>query len=110
MCPDSQHSGIVAETSPIPDSASITALIADETRMGAQLLKNELARPRHRINVVASITSQSEIFRSLDADPVDIALINENLEEGSYMGFQILAKLRESYPKTSVILLLNSGA
>jgi DNA-binding NarL/FixJ family response regulator len=45
----------------------------------------------------------------LDADPVDIALINENLEEGSYMGFQILAKLRESYPKTRVILLLKSA-
>jgi DNA-binding NarL/FixJ family response regulator len=109
MCPDSQHSGIVAETSPIPDSASITALIADETRMGAQLLKNELERSRYRINVVASATSQLEIFRSLDADTVDIALINENLEEGSYMGFQILAKMRESYPKTRVILLRKSA-
>ena len=88
---------------------SITALIADETRMGAQLLKNELARSRHRINVVASATSQSEIFTSLDACPVDIALINEDLEEGSYMGFQILAKLRESYPNTRVILLLKSA-
>ena len=109
MCADSQHSGLVAEPSPIPDSASITALIADETRMGAQLLKNELERSRYRINVVASATSQSEIFRSLDAYPVDIALINENLEEGSYMGFRILAKLRESYPNTRVILLLKSA-
>jgi DNA-binding NarL/FixJ family response regulator len=88
---------------------SITALIADETRMGGELLKNELARSRHHINVVASITSQSEIFRSLDAHSVDIALINENLEEGSSMGFQILAKLREFYPKTRVILLLKSA-
>ena len=109
MFAESQHSGLVAEPRPTPPSASITALIADETRMGAQLLKNELARPRHRINVVASITSQSEIFRSLDADPVDIALINENLEECCYLGFQILAKLRESYPKTRVILLLKSA-
>jgi DNA-binding NarL/FixJ family response regulator len=109
MCTDFQQLALGPEASPIPDSASITALIADETRMGAQLLKNELARPRHRINVVASITSQSEIFRSLDADPVDIALINENLEECCYLGFQILAKLRESYPKTRVILLLKSA-
>src|ERR1700676_4599316 len=109
MCTDSHYPVLVPETSPIPDSASITALIADETRMGAQLLKNELARPRHRINVVASITSQSEIFRFLDADPVDIALINENLEEGSYMGFQMFEKLRESFPKTRVILLLKSA-
>src|ERR1700680_1036315 len=109
MCADSQHSGLVAEPRPTPHSASITALIADETRMGAQLLKNELERSRYRINVVASTISQSEIFRSLDADPVDVALINENLEEGSYMGFQILAKLRESYPKTRVILLLKSA-
>jgi DNA-binding NarL/FixJ family response regulator len=109
MCSDSQHPGVVPETTPIPDSASITALIADETRMGAQLLKNELARSRHRINVVAAITSQTDIFRLLNADPADIALINENPEEGSYMGFQILAKLRESYPKTRVILLLKSA-
>src|SRR3984893_13515625 len=103
MCADSQNAG------PIPDSAPITALIADETRIGAQLLKNELARSRYRINVVASATSQSEIFTSLDEDPVDVALINENLEEGSYGGFQILAKLRESYPNTRVILLLKSA-
>jgi DNA-binding NarL/FixJ family response regulator len=109
MCTDSHHSGLVPEARPIPHSASIAALIADETRMGAQLLKNELARSRYRINVVASTTSQSEIFRFLDAHPIDIALINENLEEGSYMGFQILAKLRESYPKTRVILLLKSA-
>src|SRR6202047_2956527 len=109
MCTDSQHPGLVAVTRPAPRSASITALIADETRMGAQLLKNELERSRYRINVVASTTSQSELFRSLDTDPVDIALINENLEEGSYIGFQILAKLRESYPKTRVILLLKSA-
>src|SRR3984893_6509676 len=109
MFTDSQQLALDPETSPIPDSAPITALIADETRMGAQLLKNELARPRYRIIVVASATSQSEIFRFLDADPVDIALINENLEEGSYRGFQMLAKLRESYPKTRVILLLKAA-
>jgi DNA-binding NarL/FixJ family response regulator len=109
MCTDSQHPGPVAVTRPVPHRTSISALIADETRMGAQLLKNELERSRHRINVVTSTTSQSEIFRSLDSDPVDIALINENLEEGSYMGFQILAKMRESYPKTRVILLLKSA-
>jgi DNA-binding NarL/FixJ family response regulator len=109
MCADSQHSGLVRETRPLPQGASITALVADETRPGARLLKNQLARSRYRINVVASTTSQSEILRFLDAYPVDIALINENLEEGSYTGFQILAKLRESYPKTRVILLLKSA-
>ena len=109
MCADSQHSGLVHETKPIPSNPLITALIADETRMGAQLLKNELARSRHRIDVVGFTTSQSEIFRTLDANAVDIALINENLEEGSYLGFQVLAKLRESYPKTRVILLLKSA-
>jgi DNA-binding NarL/FixJ family response regulator len=106
---ESQHSVLIPETSPIPDSGSINALIADETRIGAQLLKNELARSRYRINVVGSTTSQSEIFKCLDADLVDVALINENLEEGSYVGFQILAKLRESYPNTRVILLLKSA-
>src|ERR1700693_4497792 len=77
--------GEVAEESVIRISQYPT-LIADETRLGAQMLKNELERSRHRINVVASTTLQSEIFRSLDAYPVDIALINENLEEGSYLG------------------------
>jgi two-component system nitrate/nitrite response regulator NarL len=77
--------------------------------MNAHLLKNELTRSRFRFNVVASVTSQSEVFRSLDTHAVDIALINEDLEEGSYGGFRILPRLRESYPQARVILLVKSA-
>jgi DNA-binding NarL/FixJ family response regulator len=77
--------------------------------MNAQLLKNELTRSRFHFNVVASVTSQSELFESLDTHAVDVALINEDLEEGSHVGFRILPRLRESYPKTRVIVLLKSA-
>lgn len=92
-----------------PAIAAIGVLIADDRRMNAQLLKNELTRSRRRFNVVASITSQLELFRSLDTHAVDVALINEDLEEGSYAGFRILPRLRESYPLTRVILLVKSA-
>ncbi|MFY9527381.1 MAG: response regulator transcription factor [Candidatus Acidiferrales bacterium] len=40
---------------------------------------------------------------------VDVALINENLEDGPLVGFRILSDLRSSYPKTRTIVLLKSA-
>ena len=92
----------------IPNDAPTNVLIADETRMSAHLLKNELTRSRFRLSVVACATSETDIFRTLDSNEIDVALIGETLEGGSLSGFRILTRLRECYAKTRVVLLLKS--
>jgi len=40
---------------------------------------------------------------------VDIALINESLQDGPLTGFRVLTELRKAFPKTRLIVLLKSA-
>lgn len=78
--------------------------------MGCQLLKNALSRSNPRFRVVECATNREEIIQGLSARDVDVALVSEDLGDGSLVGFQILSELRASFPKTRLILLLKSGS
>jgi DNA-binding NarL/FixJ family response regulator len=101
-------SAALREQPPTVRSRGATVLIADETRMGCQLLKNAFERSRFRIDVVACATNRSEIARCLAAHSVDVAVISESLEDGPFLGFQVLSEVRASSPSTRVIALLKS--
>ncbi|MHB8754319.1 MAG: LuxR C-terminal-related transcriptional regulator [Candidatus Acidiferrales bacterium] len=87
-------------------NSKVSILIADDSRMGCQLLEHALARSRFRFEVVGSAISRTEILASLRAKPVDVALINQNLHDGQSVGFELLNELRESFPQTRAVLLL----
>jgi len=86
----------------------IDLLVADGSTMDCQLLKSALTRSRSPFRVVACAVSQAEIVRSVSSDTVDIALISESLQGGPLTGFSVLGELHNSFPKTSVIVLLKS--
>jgi len=88
-------------------SEQIKLLIADETPLGCQLLKNALSRSR--IEVVACATSCSEIMDSIRVRSVDVALVSESLQGGPFAGFQALNELQASFPSVRVIILLRSA-
>ena len=90
-------------------SQRITILIADETPMACQLLKNALERSRFRFVVVACAVNRSEIMQSMSKNPADVVLVSESLQEGPFVGFQILSELRSSFPGTRLIALLKSA-
>jgi two-component system, NarL family, nitrate/nitrite response regulator NarL len=90
-------------------SSRIRVLIADETSMGCQLLKNALGRFRFRMEVVACATSCSEIAESVNSMPIDVALVSESLHGGTFEGFQALSELQASFPGVRVIMLLKSA-
>jgi two-component system nitrate/nitrite response regulator NarL len=90
-------------------SQRIAILIADETSMGCQLLKNALGRSRLGFEVVACAINRSEIMHSMSKHPIDVVLVSESLQEGPFVGFQILNELRSSFPATRVIVLLKSA-
>jgi DNA-binding NarL/FixJ family response regulator len=84
----------------------VRVLIADESLMGCQLLENALTHSRFRFEVVACASSRSEIMRYMSADSIEVALVSEGLQEGSFVGFQVLSELRASFPCTRVVILL----
>jgi two-component system, NarL family, nitrate/nitrite response regulator NarL len=98
------------QKSPPVRSAKISILLADETRMGCQLLKNVLTRSSTRFRVVECATTRAEILQALETREVDVALVSADLADGALVGFHILNELRASFPKTRLILLLKSGS
>jgi two-component system nitrate/nitrite response regulator NarL len=89
-------------------SQRVNVLIADETPMGCELLKNALTRSRFNFEVVACAISRSEIIRCMGAHTIEIALLSETLQEGPFVGFRVLSELRASYPATRTIALHKS--
>jgi DNA-binding NarL/FixJ family response regulator len=98
----------VREQSSTVRSENISVLVADDTPMGCQLLKNAFARSRFRIDVVACAISRSEILRCMAAHSIDVAVVSESLEDGPCVGFQVLSELRTAFPGTRMIALLKS--
>ncbi len=90
-------------------SGRIAVLVADDTTMGCQLLYNALKRSRNPFDVVACGVTRADILNAMHTRQVDVALISEDLQDGRYMGFQVLRELHASYPTTRVVLLFNSS-
>ena len=90
-------------------SERISVLLADDTPMGCQLLKNALTRSRFRFEILKCATARSEIIHFMTSHHVDVAVVSESLRDGPLMGFQVLSELRASSPKTRGIILLKSA-
>jgi DNA-binding NarL/FixJ family response regulator len=98
------------QKSPPLRSPRVHILLADETRMGCQLLRNVLSRSSPRLRVVECATSRAEIVQALSSRDVDVALLSEDLADGAREGFRILSELRATFPKTRLILLHKPGS
>src|SRR5437879_11695782 len=88
-------------------SGRIAVLVADDTPMGCQLLKNALRRSRHAFDVAACAVTRADVLNS-ELRSIDVALIGEDLEDGRLMGFQVMRELHVSHPETKVSILCNS--
>jgi two-component system nitrate/nitrite response regulator NarL len=93
-----------------PRSQRIRVLIADETPMSCQLLKSALARSRFRFEIVGCVINRAAFIGFLEEHPVDITLVSESLQDGSFVGFELLNELRVSFPAIRVIVLLKAAS
>lgn len=86
----------------------IKVLVADPTQMGCQLLRQALGHCGHGLNVLAGVTSRSDIRANLARTDADILVLSGDLEDGPYSGFEALREIHLSHPRTKVIMLLRS--
>lgn len=106
---------MAALSSPLGERSSeisapkVSVLIGDDSRLGCRLLENALLGSRYRFDVVASAVSCPEVLSSMKSKHVDVALINQNLQDGPLVGFQLLTEMRASFPDTRVVILLNTA-
>jgi two-component system nitrate/nitrite response regulator NarL len=87
----------------------VRVLIADDTPLSCQLLKNALTRSRFRFEVVACATGRSEVVDFLKEHPVDVTLVSASLQDGAFAGFEALKELHATFPAVRMIILLNSA-
>jgi DNA-binding NarL/FixJ family response regulator len=87
----------------------INVLVVAPDNMTAELLTSAFSRCRSNFAVTTLIGTSHSVGDQLPRSKSDVALISEELEDGSQAGFKILQKLRESNQGTSAIMLLKSS-
>ena len=86
---------------------AIRVLIADDSPLGCQLLKNAFKRSRRQFDVVASAVSSHEVMQHISRERLDVALINADLQDGPLSGLQTLPQIHASASGMSVIVLFD---
>jgi two-component system nitrate/nitrite response regulator NarL len=87
---------------------AIRVVVADRTRMNCELVATSLRASSRRFDVVGSATSASELRKILNQESPEVALISSHLEDGPGAGFDVVREVRNSFPLTRPIILLDS--
>jgi DNA-binding NarL/FixJ family response regulator len=88
--------------------SNINVLIADESRMGWQLMATALRRSRYRLTVLDCSVESAGVRAGLKANQVNVAIISSHLKDGHDAGFNVTREVRASHPHTDVVMLLDS--
>jgi len=87
----------------------INVLVVAADNMTAELLTNAFSRGRNNFAVTTLIGTSDGVIGQLTHSKSDVALISEELEDGSQAGFKILQKLSGFHNGTAAIMLLKSS-
>jgi DNA-binding NarL/FixJ family response regulator len=92
----------------LPRVEPIRLLIAEETPMGLQLLKDMFERTGLGLGSIHCAVSSSQVMHLATESVIDVALISEDLQDGAYKGIHVVARLSELHPTIrSVVLVRN---
>jgi len=83
----------------------IRLLIVEDNPLGCELLKSSLKRSQLGVSKFASAITYGQIIDATKDDQIDVALINEHLEDGRRNGLEMIDHLRKSSPAIRSILL-----
>ena len=87
----------------------INVLLVAPDNMTAELLTNAFSRGRSNFAVTTLIGDSHTVSDGLLRCKPHVAVISEELEDGSQAGFKILQKLRDTSHGTAAIMLLKSS-
>jgi two-component system nitrate/nitrite response regulator NarL len=76
--------------------------------MGCQLLTDTLKRSRLALETIHCAVTSSQIARLATENPIDVALISEDLQDGSYQGLNVIENIRTIHANIRSILLVRS--
>ena len=91
-----------------PPGEPMRALIAEENSLGCQLLRDVLKRSRLGLGHIYCAVTSSQIVHLAAENEIDVALINEDLQDGASTGLAVVERLRTSQPAIRSIVLVKS--
>jgi DNA-binding NarL/FixJ family response regulator len=100
----------VREELPPARQKPVRILIADESKLNCQLLEGALTRSQFGFEIVASTTTRKETLDCMSALVVDLALVNETLNDSLFDGFHVLRDIQASFPATRAIALVKCAS
>jgi len=100
--------GAKTASSSAKDWHTIRFVLVDRTRMDCQLLAASLQGSSDRCKVVGTAVSAAEARAILKQHGPEVALVSPHLAEGPLAGFDLVQEMRDSFPATRAIMLLNS--
>jgi hypothetical protein len=86
----------------------VRCVLADRTRMDCQLLATSLRRTSSHCKVVGTAASVAETLAVLKKHQPEVGLVSPYLAEGPLAGFDLVQEMREPFPGTRAIMLLDS--
>ena len=86
----------------------VRVFIADSSALVCQLMVGALQRSCKLIKVVGSATESVEIRKGLIKNSPDVVMISADLSDGRGAGLRIVREVRASYPRTRVVVLVES--
>jgi DNA-binding NarL/FixJ family response regulator len=89
-----------------PRVESVRVLIAEETPMGCQLLKDGLKRSRLGLGEIYCAGTVNQVVALCGLHRVDVALISEDLQDGPHKGVEAVELLRRSHPNIRSVVLV----
>jgi len=87
-------------------NSPIRLLIAEDTVMGCQLLRDGLKRARIGLREIHLAATSSQILNLCGTYSIDVALISEDLQDGAQKGLESIDLLRGSHPSVRSVLLV----
>jgi len=87
-------------------NSPIRLLIAEDTVMGCQLLRDGLKRARLGLREIHLAVGSSQILELCASYSIDVALISEDLQDGAQKGLEIIEVLRGNHASVRSVLLV----
>jgi hypothetical protein len=84
----------------------LRVVVSDAREMDCKLLAEAIARS-NRLRVVGRATSSAELISMIKETKADAVVISARLKDGATAGMSALRELRESYFRSSIIMLLD---
>src|SRR5262249_36589748 len=86
----------------------IRVVVADNSRIHAQLLAESLERNRD-LDIVAAVSTSQELITSVTRHPVDVVLVSSRLDESANGSSELIRQVRELRPNVRAVILLESA-